>query len=119
LQSVEQHLTTFQADLGTVSAEIETLQTRSAGLSAKLDTRKGVEKLLGPVIERISIPPGVVKKISEGVVDEVWAECLEDLQRYMKAFEENKDFDNIKAVDDVKPLLVDLSNKVYRRSIAS
>jgi hypothetical protein len=95
-----------------VSVEIETLQKRSTGLSGRLDTRKEVEKLLGPVIERISIPPGVVRKISEGVVDDVWAECLEDLQRYMEAFEKEKDFDDIKAVDDVKPLLVDLSNKV-------
>lgn len=105
-------MSTFQADLGTVSAEIETLQTRSTALSAQLDTRKEVEKLLGPVIERISIPPGVVRKISEGAIDDAWTGCLEDLQNYAKASEQQQGLENIKAVEDVKPLSADLSDKV-------
>lgn len=112
LQSVEKHLSTFQVDLGTVSAEIETLQTRSGALSERLDVRKEVEKLLGPVIERISIPPAVVKKISEGAIDDAWVDCLEDLQQYAKSFEKEDASQHIKAMDDVKPLIEDLSTKV-------
>lgn len=112
LQSVEKHLSTFQVDLGTVSAEIETLQARSAALSEKLDVRKEVEKLLGPVIERISIPPAVVKKISEGPIDDAWVDCLEDLQSYAKSFATEQESQDIKAVEDVKPLIEDLSTKV-------
>lgn len=114
LQSVEQHLSTFQVDLGTVSAEIETLQTRSTVLSEKLETRKEVEKLLGPVIERISIPPAVVKKISEGAIDDAWVDCLEDLQSYAKSFEKEQESENIKALGDVRPLIEDLSTKVCK-----
>ena len=112
MQSVEKHLSTFQADLGTVSAEIETLQSRSSTLGTKLNVRKEVEGLLGPVIERISIPPAVVRKISDGPIDDAWVECLEDLQSYTKAFEQKQDSENIMAIQDVAPLLKDLSDKV-------
>ena len=71
-----------------------------------------MEGLLGPVIERISIPPAVVRKIAEGPIDDAWVECLEDLQRYSKAFEQKQDSENIMAIQDVTPLLTDLSDKV-------
>ena len=47
LDSVETYLKGFQADLGTVSAEIETLQNRSTEMNTRLENRKVVEKLLG------------------------------------------------------------------------
>lgn len=77
-----------------------------------MEIRKEVEKLLGPVIERISIPPAVVKKISEGAIDDAWVDCLEDLQSYAKSFEKNQESQEIRAMEDVKPLIEDLSTKV-------
>jgi len=40
LKTVESYLSSFQTDLGLVSAEIETLQTRSQALNRRLENRK-------------------------------------------------------------------------------
>lgn len=113
LKSVETSLTSFQKDLGSVSAEIETLQSRSTALSTKLENRKVVEKLLGPTIEDISIAPGVVNIISEGPIDLHWVKALDELEKRSKAMETKaKGPDTILAVSDIKPLLDDLTSKV-------
>jgi len=116
LKSVETYLTGFQADLGAVSAEIETLQTRSAAMNTKLENRRVVEKLLGPAVEDISLSPVVVKKIAEGPIDESWVKALAELEKRCKAVERRaKDDRNIKAVQDLKPLLDDLLAKAVER----
>lgn len=113
LNSVEISLTNFQKDLGAVSAEIETLQSRSTALNTKLENRRKVEKLLGPAVEESSIAPAVVKKISEGSIDHAWVKALEDLERRSKAIDNKlKGPDKILAVADLKPLLEDLTNLV-------
>lgn len=113
LNSVEVSLTSFQKDLGAVSAEIETLQSRSTALNTRLENRKVVEKLLGPAVEEISIAPQVVKTITEGSIDHNWIKALEDLEKRSKVIDDKmKGSDQILAVTDVKPLLNDLTNKV-------
>ena len=105
----------FQNDLGTVSAEIETLQNRSIALNTKLENRKVVEKLLGPAVEDISIAPGMVRKISEGPIDHEWVEALKVLGKRSKAIESRlQGPEKLIAVSDVKPLLDDLTNLVSR-----
>jgi len=106
-------LASFQKDLGAVSAEIETLQSRSTALNTKLENRKVVEKLLGPAVEEISIAPAVVKKISEGPIDLTWVRAIEELEKRSKVIEgKMKGPDVILAVSDVKPLLDDLIDRV-------
>lgn len=113
LRSVEVSLTSFQKDLGAVSAEIETLQARSAALNTKLENRKIVEKLLGPVIEDVCIAPVVVKTISEGPIDIDWIKALDELEKRSKAIEIRiNGSETIRAISDVKPLLDDLTSKV-------
>lgn len=112
LQSVETYLSSFQTDLAAVSAEIETLQSRSTGLSKKLDNRRKVEKLLGPTVERLAIAPSAVKKISEGPIDESFIQSLEDLQRRSRALDTATDLKDVKAAQDLTPTLGDLANKV-------
>ena len=113
MNSVERSLTNFQNDLGTVSAEIETLQNRSTALNTKLENRKVVEKLLGPAVEDISIAPALVKKISEGSIDVDWVEALKLLGKRSKAIESRlQGPDRILAASDVKPLLDDLTHIV-------
>ena len=113
LNSVEISLTSFQKDLGSVSAEIETLQSRSTALSTKLENRKVVEKLLGPVIEDISIAPAAVEVLSEGSIDLHWVRALDELEKRSKAMENKVNgSDTILAVSDIKPLLNDLTSKV-------
>jgi hypothetical protein len=118
LKSVEVSLTSFQRDLGAVSAEIETLQSRSTALNTKLENRKVVEKILGPAVEEISIAPAVVKKISDGPIDLTWVRALEELEKRSKVIEgKMKRLDNVLALADVKPLLDDLTNRVRNRFI--
>lgn len=113
---MEASLTTFQKDLGVVSAEIETLQSRSTALNTKLENRKVVEQLLGPAVEDISIAPDVVKIISEGPIDQKWVKALEELERRSNAIKDRmKGPDTVRAISNLQPLLNDLSNKVCSR----
>jgi hypothetical protein len=106
-------LTGFQSDLGAVSAEIETLQSRSTALNAKLENRKVVEKMLGPSVEDLSLSPTVVRKIAEGPIDEAWVRALAELEKRSKALEsKQKEQHKLKALDDLKPLMDNLNNKV-------
>ena len=113
LKNVEINLTSFQNDLGAVSAEIETLQARSLALSIRLDNRKTVEKALGPVVEEISIAPAVIRKITEGTIDEAWIRALGEVEKRSKALDtKSKEGRKIKGIDDLRPLLGHLINKV-------
>jgi len=110
---VESYLTGFQTDLGAVSAEIETLQSRSTALNTKLENRRVVEKLLGPSVEDLSLSPAVVRTISEGPIDESWVKALSDLEKRTKLIESRQqDQQRWKALDDLKPLLENLNNRV-------
>lgn len=96
-----------------MSAEIETLQSRSTALNTKLENRRVVEKLLGPAVEEISISPAVVKKISEGTIDHAWIKALEELEKRSKAIDNKlKRPEKILAASDLNPLLEDLTSLV-------
>lgn len=113
LNSVEINLTKFQNDLGAVSAEIETLQARSTALGVRLENRRVIEKGLGPVVEEITVSPSVVRKISEGNIDEGWVRALAEVEKRSKALDlKSKEERNIKGINDLKPLLDHLVNKV-------
>lgn len=110
---MESYLTGFQTDLGAVSAEIETLQSRSTALNTKLENRRVVEKLLGPSVEDLSLSPVVVRTISEGPMDESWVKALSDLEKRTKLIESRQqDQQKLKALDDLKPILENLNNRV-------
>lgn len=116
LKSVETYLTNFQADLAAVSAEIESLQNRSHALNTKLENRKVVEKLLGPAVEDISISPAVVRKIAEGPVDEGFVRALAEIEKCSKSINaKTKDHPDMKAIQDVKPILDDLTHRAIER----
>ncbi|KAF2212978.1 hypothetical protein CERZMDRAFT_96653 [Cercospora zeae-maydis SCOH1-5] len=116
LKSVESYLTSFQAELASVSAEIETLQNRSTSLNNKLNNRKAVEKVLGPEVEALSIPPGVVWKITEGAVDDQWLKALQELEKRSRAIDAKlREGKNIKAAQDIRPFLNDVSTKAVER----
>ena len=88
------------------------MQTRSTTLNTRLDNRRAVEKLLGPAVEDFSISPAVVKKISEGPMDDAWILALGQVEMRIKAVEaKSKDQPNIQAVKDIRPLLEDLVHK--------
>ena len=72
-----------------------------------------MEHGLGPIVEEISVSPAVVKKIVEGVIDEAWVRALAEVGKRFKAMEaKSKELQNVKAVNDLKPLLENLINTV-------
>ncbi|KAJ5713847.1 uncharacterized protein N7483_011028 [Penicillium malachiteum] len=115
-KSVELYLNDFQTELGAVSAEIETLQTRSTQLNAMLENRRNVERLLGPAVEEISISPKAVRTIVEGPMDENWVRALNEIDARTTSIESKAASPaGSKAIEDVQPLLVDLKNKAIER----
>lgn len=96
-----------------MSAEIETLQSRSMAMNTRLETREKAEKLLGPAVEEVSLSPAVVTIISEGPIDSSWIKALDELDKRSKTIEsKSKATQKAAAMSDVKPLLDDLTNKV-------
>ena len=96
-----------------MSAEIETLQSRSTALNTRLENRRVVEKLLGPAVEEISIAQAIVRTISEGSIDQAWVIALAEVDKRSKAIDgKMKGPDKILAITDIKPLLDDLTKKV-------
>jgi len=116
LKSVEAYLTSFQADLASVASEIESLQNRSISLNNRLQNRKLVEKILGPEVETLVIPPAVVAKIAEGAVDEAWVKALAELEKRSRLIDTKlKEGREIRAAEDVRPFINDLSAKAVER----
>ncbi|RSL73164.1 hypothetical protein CEP54_000426 [Fusarium duplospermum] len=115
LNSVEINLASFRNDLATVSADIESLQTRSTALNRRLENRKQVEKALGPLVEELSLSPEVISKISEGHIDETWAKMLAELDRKTVSFKKKSETRPSKAAKDLEPILEKLILKAIER----
>ena len=116
LKSVETYLTQFQADLANVSTEIESLQNRSTALNNRLQNRRAVEKVLGPEVEALAVPPAVVRKITEGAVDDSWIKALDELEKRSRGIDAKlKDDKDIKAIQDIRPFIDDVSGKAVER----
>ena len=115
-KSVELYLNDFQRELGVVSAQIETLQARSVQLNAMLDNRRNVERLLGPAVEDTSVSPRAVRLIAEGPIDENWVRTLNDIEARTTSIEAKiTASSSVKAIEDTRPLLTDIKNKVSER----
>ena len=96
-----------------MSADIESLQGRSSGLSRRLDNRQLVEKALNPMMDLLSIPPETISKIAEGTIDETWAKTLAELDKRDAAHKKRaSSAESSKASEDIGPLLEKLVQKV-------
>ncbi|KZL79060.1 vps52 sac2 family protein [Colletotrichum incanum] len=116
LSSVESNLTSFRNDLAAVSADIESLQSRSTALNVRLENRKAVEKAFGPVVEELSVSPHVVSKISEGHIDDTWVKMLAEVDKRATAYKKNMASQGeSKAWADLGPLLEKLTMKAVER----
>ncbi|KAI5861895.1 Vps52-domain-containing protein [Durotheca rogersii] len=116
LSSVETNLTSFRNDLAAVSADIETLQARSAVLNVRLENRKAVEKGLVPVVEEMSVPPMVVSKIADGQIDETWVKVVAEIDKRATAYKKNASTaQGSKGLEDLGPLLEKLVLKAIER----
>ncbi|EFE40189.1 GARP complex subunit (Sac2), putative [Trichophyton verrucosum HKI 0517] len=116
LKSVESYLTKFQAELGAISSKIESLQSRSFRLSSQLENRKNVERILGPAVEKVSVSPHTVRSISDRPIDQEWVKALSELDTLSSTINADTSTpENIKAIEDVRPLLKNLQEKAVER----
>ncbi|KAL3955281.1 hypothetical protein ACCO45_010844 [Purpureocillium lilacinum] len=117
LGSVETNLESFRNDLATVSADIESLQARSAALNRRLENRKVVEKALGPLVEELSVSPDTITKISSGHIDESWTKMLSEVDRRAVAQKKKaaSGLPQNKASEELGPLLDKLILKAIER----
>ncbi|RAK99114.1 putative GARP complex subunit (Sac2) [Aspergillus ibericus CBS 121593] len=115
-KSVEMYLNDFQNELGAVSAEIESLQSRSIQLNAMLENRRNVEQLLGPAVEEISLSPKTVRLVAEGPIDDNWVKALNEIETRTASIEAKVSGSNSsKSIEDVRPLLGDIKKKAVER----
>lgn len=68
LASIEELLGRYQSDLGNVSNEIRTLQEQSQSMGIQLRNRKAVQQDLSNFIERVAVPPSLIRGICEADV---------------------------------------------------
>lgn len=115
LNSVEMNLADFRNDLSTVSADIETLQTRSSALSRRLENRKRIEKALGPLVEELSVSPDTISRITTGHIDELWAKTLNEMDKRASAIKKLSGTQQGKASEELGPILEKLILKAVER----
>ncbi|CAI2179301.1 19760_t:CDS:10, partial [Funneliformis geosporum] len=119
LATMEDMLSVFQMDLGNISSEIQTLQTKSISMNIRLKNRTAVEQKLNTVLEGtiISMPHFkfvLFRKITEGDVDEIWLSYLTELNKKMTYVKRNQK-KNVKAIKDVGPELEKLRLKATEK----
>jgi vacuolar protein sorting-associated protein 52 len=74
-----------------------------------------VERHLGPSVEDLYLSPVIVKKIVEGSIDETWPKALEEVERRYYALRvDGLNTNDTKAIDDYKPLLEKIREKVSK-----
>ncbi|KAI7822860.1 Sac2 family-domain-containing protein [Gamsiella multidivaricata] len=83
LETMENLLSIFQTDLGNISTEIQTLQTKSVSMSIQLKNRMAVENYLNELLEGILVTPQLIRKIYDGEVDDTWLAALAELNSKM------------------------------------
>ncbi|KAK4065733.1 uncharacterized protein Triagg1_8502 [Trichoderma aggressivum f. europaeum] len=115
LNSVEMNLADFRNDLSTVSADIETLQTRSSALSRRLENRKRIEKALGPLVEELSVSPDTISRITTGHIDDLWAKTLNEMDKRASAIKKLSGTQQGKASEELGPILEKLILKAVER----
>ena len=86
LGSLEEMLTSFQTDLGSISGEIKALQDQSLSMSISLNNRKKLEQKLDNYLKQITVSPDLVQNICNKPVDEDYLSFVNELREKMRYF---------------------------------
>ncbi|PHH77038.1 hypothetical protein CDD83_4175 [Cordyceps sp. RAO-2017] len=118
LNSVDNNLSSFRNELAAVSADIETLQSRSTALNRRLENRIEMEKLLGPIVEELSVSPDLIFKILDGHMDESWLMALAAVERKTIAYHKKRSLSRSRrnpSSEQLEPLLEKLTIRAAER----
>lgn len=80
LAGLHEMLLGFQADLSGLSGDIRQLQDQSRSLAVQVDNRREAEEGLRLFLERMVVPPNLAHVICRGEVDDLFLECVKDLE---------------------------------------
>ncbi|KAG0316787.1 Vacuolar protein sorting-associated protein 52 [Dissophora globulifera] len=114
LETMENLLSIFQTDLGNISSEIQTLQSKSVSMSIQLKNRMAVENNLNNLLEGILVTPQLIRKIYDGEVDETWLGALTELNSKMH-HAKTRQGRHIRALKEVGPELERLRIKTVEK----
>ncbi|KAG0492837.1 hypothetical protein HPP92_006235 [Vanilla planifolia] len=115
LSQMETLLSGFQAEIGSISSEIKSLQEKSMDMGLKLKNRKAAESKLSKFVEDIIVPPRMVDIIVDGEVNDEFLRTLETLSKKLKFVEEDTMIKASKALKDVQPELERLRQKAVSK----
>ncbi|KAL0906542.1 hypothetical protein M5K25_025044 [Dendrobium thyrsiflorum] len=115
LSQMETLLSGFQAEIGSISSDIKSLQEKSMDMGLKLKNRKTAESKLSKFVEDIIVPPRMVDVIVDGEVNDEYLRTLEILSKKLKFVEEDSMIKVSKALKDVQPELERLRQKAVSK----
>ncbi|XP_041008152.1 vacuolar protein sorting-associated protein 52 A-like isoform X3 [Juglans microcarpa x Juglans regia] len=115
LSQMETLLGGFQAEIGSISSDIKTLQEKSMDMGLKLKNRKVAESKLAKFVEDIIVPPRMVDIIVDGEVNDEYMRTLEILSKKLKFVEVDPMVKASKALKDVQPELEKLRQKAVSK----
>nr|XP_010940364.1 vacuolar protein sorting-associated protein 52 A isoform X1 [Elaeis guineensis] len=116
LSQMETLLSGFQAEIGSISSEIKSLQEKSMDMGLKLKNRKAAESKLSRFVEDIIVPPRMVDIIVDGEVNDEYLRTLEILSKKLKFVEVDSMVKASKALKDVQPELERLRQKAVSKA---
>ncbi|KAL2619828.1 hypothetical protein R1flu_000033 [Riccia fluitans] len=105
LTQMESLLGGFQADLGSISSEIKSLQEQSMTMGVKLKNRRAAELKLARFIEEVVVSPNMIDTIVDGEVNEEYIRVLQVLSKKLKFLSDNAVLKDSAAMKDVIPEL--------------
>ena len=79
LQGMKSKLFTFDDGLGRMEREIDEIQIQSKELSAKLENRKESYRTVSEVVDGILLTSSLIRKITDGEVNEFFVEHVQEL----------------------------------------
>ncbi|XP_047950419.1 vacuolar protein sorting-associated protein 52 A-like [Salvia hispanica] len=115
LSQMENLLSGFQAEIGSISSDIKILQEKSMDMGLKLKNRKAAESKLSKFVEEIIVPPRMIDIIVDGEVNEDYMKTLEILSKKLKFVEVDSMVKTSKALNDVQPELEKLRQKAVSK----
>ncbi|CAI9716348.1 Hypothetical predicted protein [Octopus vulgaris] len=115
LERMEQMLNGFQADLSSISNEIQTLQEQSIAMNIKLKNRQAVRGELSQFVDEMVIPESMVSHIVDTPVTErEFMEQLNELNHKIN-FVKEQSFKEARSCQDVRDILEKLKTKALSK----
>ncbi|CAM6121999.1 unnamed protein product [Calypogeia fissa] len=116
LTEMEALLGGFQADLGSISSEIKSLQEQSMSMGLKLKNRRAAELKLSQFIEEVVVPPNMIDTIVDGEVNEEYLNVLKVLSKKLQYLADSSVSKDSAAIKDVAPELQRLRAKALAKT---